>query len=585
MKRLLLSGLVLLLAACAFGQYPSATQPDLWIDANAGLYSDAGTTICTNGTTCEQANDQSGHGRNATQATSGARPTFTTNVCNGKPGLLFNGTSTYLNSAYTGEVGTVFVVYAQDSAQSNSYADLLGADNNDSQAFGAYYVQASRGGATGVSFFSRSASDGTAVAAVTTPVVESFFNIFGASTNVAAKSVQGFWHGSAWGNAVSSTVAFGTIKTPTIGAGYYSHAVTDFFKGYICEVLIYSGNLSNAEFAQVNAYLENKWGLGKQAYIGSFFDEGGVGNNVAQLAMVSCPSPTGTWNWMPTFYVPTGGHHVRDPSIMWWPGASLYYLAHTNVQDYTVACSTFDVATSPDGIYWTVQKSVDCSSIGGGANQRTWAPEWFVDPADGSLHALFAGSATGNAFTGFQIYETHPTVSTNLAGAWSVPAALNVSGLPNNMIDPQMVVVGGTYYLIWSNATTHYIEIASASSLAGPFTSVESGNWAGWGSPLEGPCLGLVGSTWEIILDAEGSGMYTSSASSITGSYSGKAGVALAAMQTPSNFAHGTMILAPVKAARSGLSILGVGLVLKTREPWDWLRDLQVEMDDKRKLG
>ena len=48
----------------------------LWLKANAGCYSDAGTTLCTDGTQVYQWNDQSGNGNNATQTTAANRPYY-----------------------------------------------------------------------------------------------------------------------------------------------------------------------------------------------------------------------------------------------------------------------------------------------------------------------------------------------------------------------------------------------------------------------------------------------------------------------------------------------------------------------------
>src|SRR5580692_2641587 len=64
---------------------PAVSGLQLWLKADAGVYSDAGTTLATNGQTVQQWNDQSGNGRHATQATSGNRPTYNTGKFNSLP--------------------------------------------------------------------------------------------------------------------------------------------------------------------------------------------------------------------------------------------------------------------------------------------------------------------------------------------------------------------------------------------------------------------------------------------------------------------------------------------------------------------
>ena len=71
----------------------------LWLKADKGVYSDAGTTPAANGQLVRQWNDQSGNGLNATQDTLLARPLFTTTGFNGFPALNFSLLSKWLNSS------------------------------------------------------------------------------------------------------------------------------------------------------------------------------------------------------------------------------------------------------------------------------------------------------------------------------------------------------------------------------------------------------------------------------------------------------------------------------------------------------
>jgi|GEM_PF-3266338 len=82
----------------------------LWLKADAGVYNDAGTTLATNGQTVQQWNDQSGNGNNATQSTSGSRPTYQTGVLNSKPVIRLDGTDDSMQVPSM-TVGSLMVVH------------------------------------------------------------------------------------------------------------------------------------------------------------------------------------------------------------------------------------------------------------------------------------------------------------------------------------------------------------------------------------------------------------------------------------------------------------------------------------------
>jgi hypothetical protein len=71
----------------------------LWLKADAGAYHDAGVTLATNGQTVQQWNDQSGNVNNASQSTGTNRPTFVAPAKNGKPGVLFDGSTSFMTLA------------------------------------------------------------------------------------------------------------------------------------------------------------------------------------------------------------------------------------------------------------------------------------------------------------------------------------------------------------------------------------------------------------------------------------------------------------------------------------------------------
>ncbi|MFD1147545.1 glycoside hydrolase family 43 protein [Saccharothrix hoggarensis] len=193
-------------------------------------------------------------------------------------------------------------------------------------------------------------------------------------------------------------------------------------------------------------------------------------------------------------YTPPSGL-IRDPSVIRHTDG-YYYIVYTT--GWTG--NTIGFARSADYTTWTFLRNV---TVGlNGSTGSTWAPEWFRD-TDGSVHVVFSASTTGTAgqFRPYRITATNSSLS-----AWTAPTPL---GIPANYIDSFIVKVGGTYHNFLKNETTKYIEHATATSLNGPWQFVGTGNWAGWGSGLEGPALvQLPDGRWRIYFDQYGAHRY-----------------------------------------------------------------------------
>jgi hypothetical protein len=186
---------------------------------------------------------------------------------------------------------------------------------------------------------------------------------------------------------------------------------------------------------------------------------------------------------------------IRDPSVLRHTDGYYYIVYTTNWTGDTIG-----FARSPDQVTWTFLRNVTVSL--NGATGSTWAPEWFKD-SDGSVHVIYSASTTGTAgqFRPYRITATNGALS-----AWSTPVAL---GIPANYIDSHIVKDGGTYHNFVKNETTKYIEHATATSLSGPWHFAGTGNWAGWGSGLEGPALTrLPDGRWRIYFDNYTAGRY-----------------------------------------------------------------------------
>jgi hypothetical protein len=207
-------------------------------------------------------------------------------------------------------------------------------------------------------------------------------------------------------------------------------------------------------------------------------------------------------------YTPPSGL-IRDPSVIRHTDGYYYVVYTTNWTGDTIG-----FARSADYTNWTFLRNVRVGL--NGATGSTWAPEWFKD-SDGSVHVIFSASTTGTSgqFRPYRITATNQELST-----WTSPVAL---GIPANYIDSFVVKAGNTYHNFLKNETTKYIEHATATSLSGPWQFVGTGNWAGWGSGLEGPALvQLPDNRWRLYFDQYSAGRYYYADSSNLSSFSAK---------------------------------------------------------------
>lgn len=173
-------------------------------------------------------------------------------------------------------------------------------------------------------------------------------------------------------------------------------------------------------------------------------------------------------------YTPPQGL-IRDPSLI-RRSDGWYHVVYTT--DWNN--NKIGFARSRDLRTWEYVQNVTIP-ISGVTN--TWAPEWFVDD-DGSTHVIYSISVNGPDG------QFQPHVMTALDESltrWSAPRPL--AGLGPNYIDTFVVREGGLYQAFIKNETTKYIERATSHALEGPWTVVDTGNWAGWGAFNEGQAL------------------------------------------------------------------------------------------------
>jgi hypothetical protein len=256
----------------AFVSPTQITGLQLWLDgSDASTLYDAtsgGSLVADDGGVARW-EDKSGNARHATQGTAGNRPARKTAVQAGKDVIRANGASAFLQTpAFSSDlVRSVFIVaISRETPQQDTFACLLG--QVDSEFGGSdtdpWLIGTTNGG-TGSQFnrlrcVVRNAADNGFIQnfvdqafATGTPFLASYLN--------SGTGVFRFGASSATFPTAGLHVSF--TKKVSIFSQADDDAIeaTNFWDGDICEIIIYSSALSNANRSVVESYLMSKWGI------------------------------------------------------------------------------------------------------------------------------------------------------------------------------------------------------------------------------------------------------------------------------------------------------------------------------------
>jgi hypothetical protein len=226
----------------------------LWFDA-----ADT-TSMLFSGSTVTRWNDKSGNGRNATNG-SYAAPTYSATGFNGRyPGLLFDGSTTMLNTtaflptpvlSANGTDTSIFVVFNYNLAGGNYGVYGLGFDNNayvlrtpwNVGTFGTAIIDTASYFTSRISFEFTSTQAAAQLYSILRSGASHFFYQFGSLT----------------ASNLSSTGTVGTnSQTFGIGGGIADGV---YFNSFISEMIIYNVALTTIQRQEVEGYLAWKWGL------------------------------------------------------------------------------------------------------------------------------------------------------------------------------------------------------------------------------------------------------------------------------------------------------------------------------------
>jgi hypothetical protein len=227
----------------------------LWLDANEGVYNDAGTTLATNTQSVQEWHDQSTSGNDVTQTDATLKPAYT--IASGIAGVEFDGTNDKL-------VGSALAVDQVDAKTA-----FIVAEWQSGLSF--------NNGGSAMTLYSTSV---TGSAGVITGEIAYRTNLrtWVSSTNVGsgrelvtlAQSGSGNIHSviSMWLNGASVSRTSGTngalvnaASTIVIGNGTNTSGFNYPFNGIVHEVIVYDSELSTADREDVEDYLTTKWSL------------------------------------------------------------------------------------------------------------------------------------------------------------------------------------------------------------------------------------------------------------------------------------------------------------------------------------
>lgn len=229
-----------------------------WFIADTGVYTDAGSTLASDGQTVQQWNDQSGNGVNISQATSGQRPTYRATGFNSQKGIQFvkansqlltsgatafalGGTtfSAYVVMFFTGATGVngriVSFMYASDATDFSTAESAIPLLAPDPASIGGYRFGSPRGN--------------IAAAVNTNYRVGAIFD--GTDHKI-------YLNNSA-GTPSASSGTFGA--TGQIGIGGYAGGSPEYLDGTIAEVVLTNSALSSGDRLSLDDYFKAKWGL------------------------------------------------------------------------------------------------------------------------------------------------------------------------------------------------------------------------------------------------------------------------------------------------------------------------------------
>lgn len=239
-----------------------------WLRADYAAYNDAGTTLATDGQGIQQWNNQGQAAYNVSQATAGRRPTYRTNIMNGKPVLRFTSSGATHTNLDFGNLGissssdiNFMMVFQPSSINGGALGDGAGgylidrapASVDPDPLFGFKLLTTNRiglqkrndtgGGLGGVST--------TTAVSLTIPQLVDYYRDYGVRYGI-------FYNGTQEATLTPDTD--GALTLPNLRIGCHFDGDKG-FNGDIAEFVFYNRDITAAERNRIDSYLALKYGI------------------------------------------------------------------------------------------------------------------------------------------------------------------------------------------------------------------------------------------------------------------------------------------------------------------------------------
>ncbi len=200
-------------------------------------------------------NPQSSFKVNSIQSTVDNKPKFKTNIFNGMPGILFDGSNDFMLSNSVGISGkglSIFIV-ARRILFATFQGLVTGYTFSNDQEQGAFigYLDFNNGMIYTGAFSTFWQSVAQPNPADGTPFI--FSTIFNGTTNTS-------YLNTAIGSPINVVTTFNADKL-AIGSRFFSANANQFFNGYAAEIIIFNRGLNTEERLAVTAYLSKKYAI------------------------------------------------------------------------------------------------------------------------------------------------------------------------------------------------------------------------------------------------------------------------------------------------------------------------------------
>lgn len=241
----------------------------LWLDSTTGLFdaTSGGNAVTTNASSVARWEDQSGNNRHATQSTAGFRATLRTSVQNSRNIIRFDGTDDFytgiasaLQPANASAKFSFFIVCIPDLASRQAayggggIIRGMAADNTEGWYFGVR--------STGKFAFNQSSGALSCIVSTSTLTTNTPYiigSIYDGSAGITTTQRVTNYFSSTTEADVLDDGSGGWGAGQEIGRGYTSSSY--YFKGDLCELVVYNSVLSSINIASVVDYLKSRWGV------------------------------------------------------------------------------------------------------------------------------------------------------------------------------------------------------------------------------------------------------------------------------------------------------------------------------------